>query len=706
MNITPIEHLSSLQIGTVDFVSPDEIKVQLDTEAPESIALNAGLPRPFPRINSYVLIHNEEGFIVGQIEWITIERSTYPKRQGFKDFGLIDLPFPLRKMSLNPIGTLSVKNISSEDYIFHRGVNVFPSVGDSVLLPTQNQLKTIIESGENRRVKIGMSPLAENAEVMIDPDKLFGRHLAVLGNTGSGKSCTVAGLIRWSLDQAKKDTKKDCLEGVDENKKNQNARFIILDPNGEYHRAFQDHENARIFSVEVKGNEKPLNVPLWFWNSLEWGAFTQASERSHRPLLKRALREIRNGGSQPLTEDFELRRKITSILISLRSQIRNGANYEGWKLGPKLQTYKTDLEAYTNQYNNYKDELEKIVTSLDIILKEPSQTYKKQNGSMGYNDFAATKLDVFDSALSEFLITLGGILYQEGPNEDSPIPFDGLHFADHIETLAEQENNPQFFDYFIMRIKTMLSDTRMKPILENKAEITLDKWLLSYIGDNSVSDNTISIIDLSLVPADIIHIVTAVVSRMIFESLQRYRKLHKEHKSLPTVLVMEEAHNFIKRYNDDFENQTASAICCQIFERIAREGRKFGLGLVLSSQRPSELSPTVLSQCNTFILHRISNDRDQELVLKLVPDNSRGLLRDLPSLPSQNAILLGWAVELPLLVRMNTLPRNQQPQSEDPDFWDVWTGKQPREVNWEKIANDWQQINKTDSKNEGVDQED
>ncbi|MDR0910659.1 MAG: ATPase, partial [Spirochaetaceae bacterium] len=98
MNITPIEHLASLQIGTVDFVSPDEIKIQLDTEAPDDIALNAGMPRPFPRINSYLLIHNEDGYIVGQIEWITIENSPYPKRQGFKDFGLIDLPYPLRKM--------------------------------------------------------------------------------------------------------------------------------------------------------------------------------------------------------------------------------------------------------------------------------------------------------------------------------------------------------------------------------------------------------------------------------------------------------------------------------------------------------------------------------------------------------------------------------------------------------------------------------
>ena len=159
---------------------------------------------------------------------------------------------------------------------------------------------------------------------------------------------------------------------------------------------------------------------------------------------------------------------------------------------------------------------------------------------------------------------------------------------------------------------------------------------------------------------------------------------------------MEEAHTFIKRYKEDVENQDAAGICCQVFERIAREGRKFGLGLVLSSQRPSELSPTVLSQCNTFLLHRISNDRDQELVHRLVPDNLRGLLRELPSLPSQSAILLGWASELPVLVKMNDLPKSQQPRSDDPEFWSVWIGQDSngnpieRNSDWAQIAQDWQ----------------
>jgi hypothetical protein len=159
---------------------------------------------------------------------------------------------------------------------------------------------------------------------------------------------------------------------------------------------------------------------------------------------------------------------------------------------------------------------------------------------------------------------------------------------------------------------------------------------------------------------------------------------------------MEEAHTFIKKYKDDPLEVNASSICTKIFEKIAREGRKFGLGLVLSSQRPSELSPTVLSQCNSFLLHRISNDRDQELIHRLVPDNLRGLLRELPTLPTKQAILLGWATELPVKVQMKNLSDSERPHSEDPDFWDVWTGFDEkgnlvdRKANWEEIVKEWQ----------------
>ncbi len=254
-----------------------------------------------------------------------------------------------------------------------------------------------------------------------------------------------------------------------------------------------------------------------------------------------------------------------------------------------------------------------------------------------------------------------------------------------IEANAEILNTTDYIVTLIPRIKTLLSDVRVKKVIDNN-EIKLSVWLDNYIGSNN--KESLTIIDLSLLPSDVTSIITAVIARMIFEAQQRYLKLNKQ--CLPTVLVMEEAHYFVKRYNDDAENTGPTTQCCKVFEKIAKEGRKFGLGLVLSSQRPSELSPTVLSQCNSFLLHRISNDRDQELVHRLLPDNMRGILREIPSLPSQHAVLLGWVTELPIIVKMRKLPKSQCPQSDDPDFWDVWTGNKKRDIDWEKIANEWQ----------------
>ena len=112
---TLIEQLASLRVGTVEYVSPDRIEVLLDIESPDSVALNTGTPRSFPRINGYVMIPIDLGFVVGQVSWITIQRSPYPKRSGFQDFGLIDLPFPLRKMELQPV------KINGLDYTFSTG---------------------------------------------------------------------------------------------------------------------------------------------------------------------------------------------------------------------------------------------------------------------------------------------------------------------------------------------------------------------------------------------------------------------------------------------------------------------------------------------------------------------------------------------------------------------------------------------------------
>lgn len=675
MSATPIEHLASLRVGTVEYISPDRIEVQLDIESPDSVALNTGMPRCFPRVNGFVMIPIDLGFVVGQITWITIQRSPYPKRSGFQDFGLIDLPFPLRKMELQPVGTLC---ISESGYKFKRGLETFPSVGDIVILPTEEQLRSIIESGDNRRVYIGNSPLVGNAKVMIDPDRLFGRHLAVLGNTGSGKSCSVAGLIRWSLESAKL--------GLKDKSKSVNSRFIILDPNGEYSKAFADRPEANIYSVNVEEGDgkKQLEVPLWFWNTDEWCGFTKASPKTHRTTIVHALKTVRSDISvDELTTERELTNYIRVIIEAIKISVKDGLPF----LKKPAFGFHNSLVKWSEGFKAEEDFSKDLKDSLAKLNSKISEFCARRTGS-GFIDYTYTRDEIKD------LLELMNHVYSEAggkeedffpTDEDSPIPFTGENFVRSIEANAEILKTTDYIVTLLPRIKTLLSDVRVKKVIDN-TNLKFDEWLNTYIGADE--KESLTIIDLSLLPSDVTSIVTAVIARIIFEAQQRYLKLNKE--CLPTVLIMEEAHYFVKRYNDDTENIGPTTQCCKIFEKIAREGRKFGLGLVLSSQRPSELSPTVLSQCNTFLLHRISNDRDQELVHRLLPDNMRGILREMPSLPSQYAVLLGWASELPVLVKMRTLPKHQCPQSDDPDYWDVWTRAKERHIEWDKIAQEWQ----------------
>ena len=354
------DHLRNLTIGTVDYVSPNEIRVVLDLSAPQNTALNTGVPTLFPRINGFVLIPNENGALVGLISWLGVEHSQYPKRKGFRDFDLIDLPFPLRKMSITPMGTLKqIGKIENKEYQLERGVYSFPSVGDSVILPSDTQLKSIVENKEkNANVKIGTAPIAGNANVKINPDKLFGRHVAILGNTGSGKSCSVAGVIRWSLEEASKNL---------ETGKELNARFIILDPNGEYTDAFNDLDcEVKKFKVEISEEEillfSELKVPAWLWNSYEWSSFSNASGKTQRPLLKQALRELKtNAIDKTSIKVGRVKRYLLTSLFSIQTDLNNGASSYSGK--PGKNEFGNKLNVLTQGLSFYATELDEPLKS-------------------------------------------------------------------------------------------------------------------------------------------------------------------------------------------------------------------------------------------------------------------------------------------------------------------------------------------------------
>lgn len=678
--ISDFDNLRISIIGTIEYVSPKEIKVKLDIDAPKNMSINNGIPQLFPKVNGYVLIPNGSGLLIGIISWIGIEYSQYPKRNGFKDFDLIDLPFPLRKMSIKPLGILKE---DEDSYKVERGVYNYPSIGDHVILPNQNQLRALVENkGENSNILIGTSSQAGNAPIYVNPNKIFGRHIAILGNTGSGKSCSVAGLIRWSLETAK--------STITTNQKI-NSRFIILDPNGEYGESFDDITSVKKYQVKLNANSdkfEQLKLPSWMWNSYEWSSIGMASGKTQRPILKRALREIKGSMEENNTDDIKVKNYLASVLIRIQNFENLGStgltlNKYKYDFGEALKTIMNSLVILKEKLNEEKQKkLDEIIITINSVI------LKRQNGQYWKNFETEDIIKLKENILNVEPI-FGEIKPYLGPDEDTPLFFNNNDFINHIEYLSIENNIQQFMDIFIMRVKSIITDKRISSVIEtkDKDEVTLEKWLDNYIGTNEKGGGIV-VIDLSLIPSEILYVVVAVLSRIIFEAHQRYRA--KNGNVLPSTLVIEEAHNFISRYNENDEEITQKKLCTQIFEKIAKEGRKFGLGLVVSSQRPSELSQTVLSQCNTFLLHRIVNDRDQEMVKKLVPDSMESLLDELPILPTRKAILLGWAAPIPLIVDMKFLKENHRPKSNDPEFWDVWIGNKQRKINWSDIADEWQ----------------
>lgn len=695
----PIQAIADRAIGTVEEVSADRVLVRLDPDAPQATALNTGAPAGFPRINGYVLILNEGGATACIISSVRIDRLPFPKRVGTqRDFGLVDLPFASRVMSLTPIGTLRARPASEAlSFQVQRGVDVFPSVGDPVLLPSIDQLRAMVE-GESEtagRVLIGRCPTAAGAPVHLDPDKLFGRHLAVLGNTGAGKSCSVAGLVRWSLEAAK-NARVAAGRGC-----GPNARFIVLDPNGEYARAFRDFD-VRLFRVDpgAGADAKALRVPAWLWNGAEWAAFTGAAPGAQRPVLFEALRRLRSGLGPPEKFETVVTGRIKRYRNRLKVLVQSGDHQQPGKregVAEVLVNIRGDFEDIAQRPECAEDALKStlhaVASKAGEVEGRARSNQKKDGRGYWHNDFPEAAIGTIAQALQEAADATGLGEDTVPTDEGTPIPFLVRELPEYVDALAADHSGrdiAQFVDTLNLRIRSLLAGGRLASVIqpEDSSAITLEDWLTDYAGADRASNGPLAVIDLSLVPSEVIHVVVSVLARMVFEALQRYRR--KNGKDLPTILVLEEAHTFVHQHLGSESAPPAGRECARVFERIAREGRKFGLGLVLASQRPSEVSPTVLSQCNTFLLHRLVNDRDQDLVKRLVPDGLGPLLRELPSLPTRRAILLGWAAPAPTLVEILEIPDEYRPHSPDPAFWDVWTGEQERLIDWPDIVRTWQ----------------
>ena len=189
-----------------------------------------------------------------------------------------------------------------------------------------------------------------------------------------------------------------------------------------------------------------------------------------------------------------------------------------------------------------------------------------------------------------------------------------------------------------------------------------------------------------MLASEVLENVTALIGRLILEFLQRLGEVggSEARGSFPVILVLEEAQNYIRepRFGDE------ESISRGTFERIAREGRKYGLGLVVASQRPSELSKTVLSQCSSFIVHRLQNPDDLRYFREIVPGLFAPLLDQLPALAPQTALVLGECVRAPALVRIREA--RPVPRSRDPKFYARWVEESPPALDVESVCEIWE----------------
>lgn len=240
------------------------------------------------------------------------------------------------------------------------------------------------------------------------------------------------------------------------------------------------------------------------------------------------------------------------------------------------------------------------------------------------------------------------------------------------------------FERFILRLETTVKNPRLKFLFDENHNLQLEDVLKQFLGYKEDSKSNVTVIDLSGIPFEVLSITVSLISRLLFEYGYYYKKVLDGGESscdTPLLLVYEEAHKYVPK--SDLVKYRASRTA---IERIAKEGRKYGVTLAIVSQRPSEISETIFSQCNNFISMRLTNYDDQNYVKRLLPDTFGNLTEILPSLQSGEALLIGESVILPSIIKIN-LPE-LEPHSSDIPYLEIWKNKW-KDVEFNKIAKKW-----------------
>ncbi|EKT64480.1 ATP-binding protein [Providencia alcalifaciens] len=242
---------------------------------------------------------------------------------------------------------------------------------------------------------------------------------------------------------------------------------------------------------------------------------------------------------------------------------------------------------------------------------------------------------------------------------------------------------------FVNRLENKLNDSRLNFFLGEKSmNITFEETIKNLLGYSSKSESNVTVIDLSGVPFEVLSITVSLISRLVFEYGYIYKRIRcaknpneKINNDIPILLVYEEAHKYVP--NSDLSKYRSSKVA---IERIAKEGRKYGVTLLLASQRPSEISETIFSQCSNFIAMRLTNPADQGYVKKLLPDSLGSLIDKMTSFRQGEALLVGESIILPSIVQIE--PCTHSPSSNDIPYWQLWK-EEWKMIDFAAIKTEW-----------------
>jgi hypothetical protein len=470
---------------------------------------------------------------------------------------------------------------------FERGISQYPAINDQVHLVTEDDLIRIYGTAESGQVTIGRLSGAESIPVRVDLDKLVSRHSAVLGSTGSGKSTTVASLLR----------------SISGGQAFPSARVLLIDIHGEYGRALGSV--ARVFRVNPQAGESALYVPYWALDINELLPFVLGKTE------EKALTAI---------QDKILRDKLA---------VSTAQKFPG-----------VDLNSLTSD--------SPIPFSLKAIwlelIEAEIRTWK-------------------DSARSvSALITPGDAATMTPPIYPLPAMGSAAPFASNSGVLSIRRQLDQLRSRLLDRqFDFMLHPGPWEPDLNGVPASDLPALFDDWFGHNK----PITILDLSGIPSTVLLRLIGGILNITYEAMFWARERPEGGRKRPLLVVMEEAHRYL--------GKESTGPARDLVQRIVKEGRKFGLGAMIVSQRPSEIDETILSQCGTFFSLRLSNSSDRTKVQAALPDSLSGLVDSLPVLRTGEAIITGEAAKLPIRCRVTLPPPSERPSSEDPPVASAWS---------------------------------